>query len=174
MGWFSDLQAKWTERRLTATYMRDLDALETQVAAMPLSEVRAEARHILASPRHLRAGRWSGEPALHPELAPLLRAFFSEYQVVEIPDSEQCADVSQLEPFDFIEGYLNLGTDGEHTHLAIKPGDESIYIVADDTDEDHVSDMYATVYHWIVFIERREQRLTEYWAARGGRADNGS
>jgi hypothetical protein len=167
MSWFADLQATWAESRRTKRYMRELDALDAEIASMSLAQARASAVRVLAAPRFVKATKWSSRPKLHADLGPVLREFFTDIQVVEIPESEQCADVALLEPFDFVDGFLNLGSDGEHTHLAIKPGDDAIYIVADDTEEDHVSDTYASVYHWIVYIERREGLLAEYRGALG-------
>ena len=143
--------------------MGALEAYERELATLPAPEARAAAERVLAAPRFLRVTRWQGPPLPHPALAPMLAAFFQVIQRVDVPDREECADAAEIRPLEWAPGYLYLGSDGEHTHLAVREGDESIYVLTDDVpDDDQVETVFSTVYHWVLWLERKESLLAEF------------
>ena len=169
MGWLSELwKYGFTDEQRAASraaerYVQALNAFEQEFATLTPSEARTAAERVLAAPRFVRVTPWQDAPPPNAELAPTLREFFQRIRLVEIPESERCADVSHLVPLEWAPEYLSLGSTGvEHTHLAIRPNDESIYILADDVPIDkRVESVFATVYHWLLWLERKEELLTE-------------
>jgi hypothetical protein len=165
MGWLSDL---WKygitpEQRVRSHaaehHVQAIGAYERELATLSAAEARTAAERVLVAPRFVRATPWDDSPP-HPELAPALREFFRRFRTVEVAEGEQCADIAELAPLEWAPGYLRLGTDGEHTHLAVRPGDECIYVLADDVGhEERVDATFATVYHWILWLERNEELL---------------
>ena len=169
MGWLSDLwrygfsTAQRRRGRAVERYLDALAAYERELAALPDTEARAEAERVLATPRFLRVTRWQSPPLPRVELAPSLSEFFRVMQRVEVPDREECADIAELGPLEWAPGYLYLGTDGEHTHLAVRPGDESIYVLTDDVpEEDRVESVFSSIYHWVLWLERKESMLADF------------
>jgi hypothetical protein len=168
MDWLSDLwKYGFTAKQRAASrdaerYSRALTAYEGELAALTPAEARAAAERVLAAPRFIRTTPWHDAPPPHTELAPVLREFFQRIRLVEGPEAERCADAAALPLLEWAPGYLSLGTAGEHTHVAIRPGDESIYLLADDVPHDErVELVFATVYHWILWLERTEELLRE-------------
>jgi hypothetical protein len=166
MDWLSDLwKYGFTARQRAASrdaerYSQALRAYEGELAALTPDEARAAAERLLAAPRFIRTTPWHDAPPPHTELAPVLREFFQHIRLVEVAEADRCADAAELPSLDWAPGYLWLGTAGEHTHVAIRPGDESIYILADDVPADErVESVFATVYHWILWLERSEELL---------------
>src|SRR5574338_951299 len=137
MGWFSDLRkygltaAQRARSRAAERYAHALAAYEQELAALSAPDARMAAERVLDGPRFIRAIRWSAPPTLPAELAPGLHSVFSRVRRVEVPRGEQNADAAEIEPLDWAPGYLRLGTDSEHSHLAVRPGDESIYVLGD-------------------------------------------
>ena len=170
MGWLSDLwrygfssTAVRTRGRAVDRYLRALEAYERELAALPAADARAAAEQVLAAPRFLRVTRRQDPPALPPELAPTLREFFHVIQRVDVPGREEAADISDVRPVEWAPGYLYVGTDGEHTHLAVRAGDESVYVLTDDVpDDDRVESVFHTIYHWVLWLERKESLLAEF------------
>jgi len=169
MDWLSDLwrfgfsTSERTRGRAVKRYLRALEAYERELAALPAPEARAAAERVLAAPRFLRVTRWQDPPPPRPELAPALGEFFQVIQRVEVPGREECADISELQPVEWAPEYLYLGTDGEHTHLGVRAGDESIYVLTDDVpDEDRVESVFGSIYHWVLWLERKESLLAEF------------
>ena len=169
MGWLSDLlkygftAEQRAASRASERYVQTLEAYERELASLPQAEARAAAERVLASSRFVRAAPRHDAPPGHTELAPALREFFDRFHRLEVPEGELCADIAELPPLDWAPGYLCLGATGvEHTHLAIRPRDESIYILADDVPiPERVESTFATVYHWILWLERKEELLAE-------------
>lgn len=168
MGWLSDVwkygftPTQRARSRDAERFAQALAACEQELAALSALDASASAERVLASPRFIRAVSWSTPPAPRQELAPALRSFFSRVRRVELPGGEPHADAATIEPLGWAPGYLKLGTVDEHTHLAIRPGDESIYILADDVPgADRVESVFATVYHWVLWLERRGELLAK-------------
>ena len=167
MGWLSDLWKygftveQRAASRAAQRYVRAIGAYERELALLTPAEARAAAERVLAAPRFVRATPWHDSPPPRTELAPVLREFFHRIRRVEVPEGERSVDIAELAPLEWAPGYLCLGTTGvEHTHLAIRPGDESIYVLADDVGSDEcVESAFATVYHWILWLERNEELL---------------
>jgi hypothetical protein len=81
---------------------------------------------------------------------------------VEVPGGERRADAAGRVRLEWAPEYLRLGTDGEHTHFAIRRGDEAIYVLADDVPSDErVESVFATVHHWLLWLEHNEELLAE-------------
>jgi hypothetical protein len=168
MDWLSDLwKYGFTAKQRAASrdaerYSQALRAYEGELAALTPAEARAAAERVLAAPRFIRTTPWHDAPPPNTELAPVLREFLQRIRLVEVPDAERCANAADLSPLEWAPGYLCLGTAGEHSHVAIRPGDESIYILADDVPHnERVESVFATVYHWILWLERNEELLGE-------------
>jgi hypothetical protein len=168
MDWLSDLwKYGFTAEQRAASraaehYVQALEAYERELALLTPAEARAAAERVLAAPRFVRVTPWQDAPPPLTELAPALREFFQRIRLVEAPESERYADIADLAPLEWAPGYLRLGTDLEHTHVAIRPDDESIYVLADDVPGDErVESTFATVYHWILWLERKEELLAE-------------
>ena len=166
--WLADLwkygftAAQRARSRDAERYAQALDVYGRALADLPAAEARVAAERVLASPRFIRTLPWQGPPAPHPELAPALGEFFRRVQRVEVPGGDQRADAAELEPFEWDAGYLRLGTDGEHTHLAVRPGDEAIYVLADDVPSaERVESVFVTVYHWVLWLERTGELMAE-------------
>ena len=102
-------------------------------------------------------------PRRAPNSPPALGEFFHVIQRVEVPGREECADISELQPVEWAPEHLYLGIDGEHTHLAVRAGDESIYVLTDAVpDEDRVESVFGSIYHWVLWLERKESLLAEF------------
>ena len=165
MDWLSDLlkYGVTAEQRAAGRHAervsQALEAYERELAALTPDEARAAAERVLATSRFVRTTPWRDAPPPHTELAPVLREFFQRIRLVEVPEAGPCADAAELPPLESAPGYLCLGNTGvEHTDLAIRPGDESIYILADDVPiAERVESVFATVYHWILWLERSEE-----------------
>ena len=168
MGWLSDLwkygftPEQRAASRAAELYVQAIGVYERELAALTAAEAQAAAEQVLAAPRFIRATPWHDAPRPQTELAPTLREFFHRIRRVEGSNGDRYADIAELEPLEWAPGYLRLGTDVEHTHVAIRPGDESIYVLADDVPSDErVESVFATVYHWILWLERKEELLAE-------------
>ena len=168
MGWLSDLwrygftAAQRARSRGAKRYAEAITAYEQELAGLPAPDARAQAERVIASPRFIRIVPWPAPRPARAELAPDVGAFFGVVQRVEVPDGETCADVADLAPLEWAPGFLRLGPDGEHTHLALRPGDEAIYVLGDDVPaEERVFTVLATIYHWLLYLERRAELLAE-------------
>ena len=168
MGWLSDLwkygftRTQRARSRGAERYAQALAAYEQELADLPAADARVAAEQVLASPRFISVFPWTVAAAPGPELAPTLTEFFRRIQRVEVPGGERRADAAELEPLDWAAGYLRLGADGEHAHIAVRAGDEAIYVLADDApSDDRVESVFATVYHWVLWLERSEELLAE-------------
>jgi hypothetical protein len=169
MRWLSDLwKYGFTPQQRARTrgaerYAQAIRAYEKELVALSAAEARTGAERILAAPRFIRVVPPSRTPhPTHPELAPALRAFFHTIQRIEVANGEAYADVAELTPLEWAPGFLRIGPDGEHTHLAVRPHDEAIYVLGDDVPEaERIFTVLATVYHWVLYMERREELLAE-------------
>ena len=167
MGWLSDLwkygvtSEQRARSRGAERYAHAIAAYEEELAALSAPEARARAERVIAAPRFIRVVPWTVPRPTHPELAPVLDAFFRSVQRVEVPRGGAYADVTELAPLGWAPGFLYLGPDDEHTHLAVRPRDEAVYILGDDVpDAERVFTVFATVYHWVLYLERREELLS--------------
>ena len=168
MGWLSDLwkhgftAAQRARSRGVERYVQGLDAYERELAALSAAAARARAEHVLGAPRFIRVVPWESPPPPRPELAPELGAFFRRVRRVEALAGARHADAAELAPLEWDPQYLLLGPDGEHTHLAVRPGDEAVYELADDVPRDEaVEQTFATVYHWVLWLEHSEELPAE-------------
>ena len=166
MRWLSDLwkygftPTQRARSRDAERFAHALAACEQDLAALSGADARAAAEKVLADPRFIRVVRWSAPPTLRGDLALALRTFLGSVQRVEGGD-EEVVDGREIERLEWAPGYLRLGTEDEHTHLAIRPGDEAIYVLADDVPvADRIESVFATVYHWVLWVERKGELLS--------------
>ena len=169
MSWLSDLlkygftAEQRAASRASERYVQTLEAYERELASLTQAEAQAAAERVLAGSRFVRATPRHDVPARHTELAPTLREFFERFSRLEVAKGGAHADIAELRPLDWAPGYLSLGATGvEHTHLAIRPRDESIYILADDVPiHQRTESTFPTIYHWILWLERTEELLAK-------------
>jgi len=168
MGWLSDLWKygftadQRARSRAAERYVQALDAYERELDGLSAEHARAAAERVLAAPRFIRVVRWAVPQAPRAELAPTIREFFRGVQRIEVPDGESYVDITELAPVEWAPGYLFLGRDGEHTHIAVRSGDEGVYVMADDVPPEQARDtVLPTVYHYVLWLERSEELLAE-------------
>ena len=168
MGWLSKLwkygftAQQRAQSRSAERYVQAIGAYEEEVNALSATEARARAERVLAAPRFIRVVRWPTAGPTRPDFAPVLGAFFHTIQRVEAPDGGSCADAAKLAPLDWAPGFMGLGPDDEHAHIAVRQHDEAIYVLGDDVAEaERIFMVLPTVYHWILYFERRAELLAE-------------
>jgi hypothetical protein len=145
---------RWAEtsKRMQA----GLEEIRKQISSLPLQDARATAEHALRDPVRFECAEeaWDGGE-IELGLPPLVRQFFGQYlSVVSLSTSaELCRD--GIAPVAADSKYLRIGADGEHTHLAVLPGEETVYVLADDVPaEEQVEDTFPSIYHYLAFLGR--------------------
>jgi hypothetical protein len=168
MGWLFDLwkygftDEQRTRSRAAERYAQALDEYERELDGLSAQKARAAAERVLAAPRFIRVVRWPMPQAPRGRLAPLLREFFGGVQRIEAPHGESYVDITELAPLAWASGYLCLGRVDEHTHIAVRPGDEGVYVMADDVPAEEALDtVLPTVYHYVLWLEHSEGLLAE-------------
>ena len=168
MGWLSDrwkygfTAAQRARSHAAERYVEAITAYEKELGKLSAAEARLQAERVLMAPRLLRVVPWESPPPSRPQLAGSLDEFFRGIRCVEALRGMPRADAADLAPLGWAPGYLGLGPSEEHTHLAVRAGDESIYVIADDVPpEQRIDRVFATVYHWILWLERDQELLAE-------------
>jgi hypothetical protein len=168
MGWLSDLWKygftadQRAQSRAAERYAQAIDAYERELDGLSAEQAGAAAERVLAAPRFIRIVRRQVPQPPPGKLAPTIREFFRGVQRIEVPDGESYVDITELAPLEWAPGYLFLGRDGEHTHIAVRPGDEGVYVMADDVPPEKARDtVLPTVYHYVLWLERGAELLTE-------------
>jgi len=171
MGWLADVWKHGltpTQRalsRVVERYAAAVAAYERELATLPAAAAREHAGHVLAASPFVRGLAWAGAPA--PLLAAGLTAgqleFFRQFRRVEAaPTGEPYVDAQELAPYEWEPAYLRVGQDSEHAHLAVRPGDEVLYVVADDEPPERApSQSFPTLYHWVLWLHRRGELMGE-------------
>lgn len=166
MGWLSDVwkygftAAQRARGRRAERYVHAITTYEQGLAALSATEARAQAERVLAASQRLRVVPWRSTPPSRRELTASLGEFFRGVRCVEELSGMPSADAAELAPLAWAPGYWSLGPNDEHTHLAVRPGDESIYVLADDVSGDErVEQRFATVYHWVLWLQRDRDLL---------------
>jgi hypothetical protein len=133
------------------------DRMVESVKSIPLAEAKAEAEALFGRPSGFsRAAPTDTTPI--PGLSNDLQAFFARHGEVTAEEGEVSISRGDIEPYGHDESFLRLGQDGEHTHLAAKPNESAVYVVADDVPKaKQVEEQFPSIYHYLLFVDRRER-----------------
>jgi len=150
-------------RTAASEFTQKIDQLQSGIRALPLEQARSAAEAALADSTrfHVEASLPDGTEL--SELAPDLRAFFERYARV----ASLGAFISELghhtiRPSCVLNGYIAIGTHVEHTELAARPGDETIWVLAEDVPpEDAVEESFPSIYHYLLFVDQFTRAVDE-------------
>lgn len=170
MGWLANLwrygvtPAQRSSSRAAERYAAAISAYERELETLPAAAAREQAERVLTASPFVRGVAWRDGPALLVgDLAPAQREFFRRLRRVEaVRNGAPYVDAEELAPFAGYPGYLCLGQDDEHAYLAVRPGDEALYVVADDEPPERApSHRFPTLHHWVLWVHRSEELLAE-------------
>jgi hypothetical protein len=148
------LAANWAA---DGEFLQKIEQLKGEIRELSLEEAKAAAEAALSNPaRFDRVEAHTPSSANMSELAPELRSFFERYARVASQGAFIAElDSQQIRPSAILSGYIAIGIHVEHTELAIKPGEEGIWVLADDVpSEEALEDFFPSVYHYLLFVDR--------------------
>lgn len=157
---------KLTERWATGgEFGQRMEQLRGEIRALPLEEARSAAEAALSDPtKFQRAEKHPPSSTDISELALELRSFFERY--ARVASRGACIaelDRQQIRASQILDGYITIGIHVEHTELAVKPGDETIWVLADDVpSEEAVEDDFPSIYHYLLFVDRFTSAVDEH------------
>jgi hypothetical protein len=125
------------------------------VKSIPLPKARAEAEALFSQPSGFtRAAPADATPI--PGLSAELQEFFALHGDVTAEEGEVSISRLEIAPYEHDKSFLRLGQDGEHTHLAAKPGESAVYVIADDVPRaKQVEESFPSIHHYLLFVDRR-------------------
>jgi hypothetical protein len=149
------------QSRAAERYTNAILAFEAHVRTLPLAVARHDAAQALAATNlldiRLAVG---GLPATAAALGPAYREFFASHGRVGSADGSSFVDVLAIDVFDWAPGFLVVGQDDEHRHVMARPGDDAVYLVADDVPvEEMIEAQFPSVHHWVLALLRSEELL---------------
>jgi hypothetical protein len=118
--------------------------------ALTLEEAEGRAIDLLANPSQYRVE--PGGTDTPNGMPPGLRRLFSRYRSIRSSVDELEMGLHLLSPSSVKADYSSLGYASEHTHLAVGPVGETVYVLADDVpEEEAVESVHASIYHYLVY-----------------------
>ena len=91
-----------------------------------------------------------------PSLSPGLQEFFALYGEITAEGGEVVISRQDIQPYEHDRAFIWLGRDGVHTQLTAKPGEDAVYVLADDVPKaQQVEDHFPSIYHYLLFVDRR-------------------
>ncbi len=145
--------------KLPQDFDERLENIDREIAGLSIEEAKKSAELFLANLKSCIVKK-SSTSYISSNLVPILRDFFSE--VEEFQAGDEWLLRTELGPYEHDPTFIRLGQDGEHTHLCSKPGQDTVYIVADDVPkEQQIENSYPSVYHWLLSIQKRDQLFSE-------------
>lgn len=145
-------------------YCANIDQFERELATLPFEAARSRAEQLLARSTFLRTITWDSDPPVRTDLAPEVGSFVHRIRRIEAIENrdERYIDSSDISPFTWLPEYLCFGMDDEHIHVALRPNDETIYLLADDVSmKEALQSTLPTVYHWILYCDRSQELLSD-------------
>jgi hypothetical protein len=170
MGWLADLwrygvtPAQRAASRDAERYAAGISAYERELDTLSAAAARQRAELVLTASPFVRGVAWRDGPVpLVGDLASGQQEFFRRLRRVEAArHGEPYVDAEELAPYAGHPGYLRLGQDDEHAYLAVRPGDEALYVIADDEPLERApSHRFPTLHHWVLWLHRSEELLAE-------------
>lgn len=139
---------------------RDGKAFEKMVEAVksiPPAEAKARAEAMFSQPSGFSRSAPSDKTPI-PNLSPGLQEFFALHGEVTAEMGEVVISRQDIQPYEHDRSFIRLGQDGEHTHLAAKPGEDAVYVLADDVPKGkQVEDEFPSIYHYLLFVDGRKR-----------------
>jgi hypothetical protein len=168
------LAAKKKKRRAEAErraqqYRARLEQLELEreheINLLPLDQASQRAKALLEdSTRFLCSLVRVADEGRLIELAPYLGGFFRTFEYVEqVSPGALVLSHGQIGPSVTLPGLITIGSSGEHSCLVVRAGEETVYDVfeegRDETDISLPTERFSSVYHCIVYFDRRRELL---------------
>jgi hypothetical protein len=147
------------------------EEVDSQILPLSLEEAQLRAEALLADPAHFRFETRPPTAEERLNLQPFarrLQGFLEQYafvQPADIPEGiledylarsllRETGEYGELAPFILI-GVEN----GGHSLIVAKPGEETVYYLADPADPDQPTTVYPSIYHFLLARDRLS-RLT--------------
>ena len=133
-------------------------AFDAQLQHLPIESARREALRLLAATALLEVAVASeSPPPMVATLGPELRDFFARFRRVGTVNGAIFVDVASIEPCDWWPGWIEIGAFDGHVHLMVRPGEDTVFEVADDVDEhERVLGSYPSIHHWVLAVHYAE------------------
>lgn len=137
---------------------RDAEAFGKMVEAVksiPLDEAKDRAEALFGQPCGFSRSAPTDKTPI-PSLSPGLQEFFASHGEITAEGGEVAIGRQDIQPYGHDKSFIRLGQDGEHTHLAAKPGNDAVYVLADDVPKGkQVEDEFPSIYHYLLFVDGR-------------------
>ena len=153
LDFFADLLLRWRSKE-SKPLLEQAERLKREVSAHSLQEAKRLTSELLADGRHVRAFRSPTSDEEEVLLEPLpteLKHLLSDYAAIELVYGDQRISRGDLGASTVQAGFIKVGRDMEFAEVAVRPGDEAIYVLA--PGEDPALEA-PTIYHWLVLLWR--------------------
>lgn len=149
-----------SDRRNRDQMRRDAGAFEKMVAvvkSIPMPEAKARAEALFGQSKGFTLSAPSDKTPI-PSLSPSIQEFFASHGEVTAEGGEVVISRQDIQPYEHERSFIWLGRDGEHTHLVTKPGEDAVYVLADDVPKARqVEDEFPSIYHYLLFVDERDR-----------------
>jgi hypothetical protein len=128
-----------------------------EVRQIPLDEAVKQAELLLSDPARFQCSEspLARDGAAASGLPRTARTFFERYDRVASLFSGTELARDEIGPSTVAPGFTRVGNETEHTEVAVKTGEDTVYILADDVPTEIVIEStYPTLYHYIIAIDR--------------------
>jgi hypothetical protein len=151
-------QTRRRSRAFERQYGQQL-AYEAELKALPVESARREALRLLAATALLRLTPADDAPRPRvAKLGPELRDFFSRYRRVETDNGGIHVDVAALADCAWRPGFVEIGACDGHVHLMARPGEDTVFEVADDVEAHRqVLATFPSIHHWVLALHFSEE-----------------
>jgi hypothetical protein len=159
LDFLAHLLLRWRAKE-SKPLLERAERLEREVSALSLDEAKRRALELVDGGRYFRAVKRSltseEESSLRPlprELALLLRVFAT----IAMIRGDQRIGRDHLGPSEQREGFLRIGLDMNFAEVAVRAGDEAIYVLA--PGEEPALEA-PSIHHWLILLARLSEGPT--------------
>lgn len=130
-----------------------------QLNQLSNSEAERRARELLANPRKFAVTAGGPfERTAAPDLGGAAAALFRDYSSIRSVAGELHLSRELIAPSALKPGFLRIGTDIEHTEMAVMPGADPVYELDELSRGESPTPTYRTVFHLIVATDEQLYR----------------
>ncbi|MBI3947264.1 MAG: hypothetical protein HY321_15165 [Armatimonadetes bacterium] len=152
--------------------------VESRVLGLTPEEARRQAEALLADPSRFECELGSPGPEARSLIAPLgpgLRSFLETRVRIRSAGAAVAVGSAFVRRSRALPEFVTIGCPGpEHTELAARPGEETVYVLVDDVPpDDRQEETFPTIYHCILYEEGLREALEQLWRQGGGRRGEG-
>jgi hypothetical protein len=130
-----------------------MESTRAEVLALDTEQARDLVERAMADETRYRVTPGSpAAPECLDRLPNLMQEFFRRYQRIASQQVSTDLDRTEVRPSSILPGYTVIGSDTEHTEIAVRGREETIHILETDIEPSRQEgERFPTIYHYLAF-----------------------